>query len=195
MDLVNLARTSKALRGVLMSRNSIWVWMVARRNAGITKVPDPPKDLSEPAWALLVFGPSVCSVRGRSILLISFSQPGCGPTALLYEEHPSGRLCSPSSLVHHLQEEKVNESSLLELWTVPDWATHIASSPRSSFSHYVQIRTNLLWISSRIQNVRYHSSQNPEILHTSRADWSVAAQVGDGHIAAFPVVVSTGSQI
>jgi len=113
MDLVNLARTSKALRGVLMSRKSIWVWMVVRRNAGMTKVPDPPKDMSEPAWALLVFGPSVCSVRGRSLLLIiSFSQPGCVPTALLYEEHPPGRLSSPSSLVHHLQEEKVNETVL-----------------------------------------------------------------------------------
>src|SRR5882757_8313460 len=44
MDLVNLARTNKALRGVFMSRESIWVWLVARRNAGATKVPDPPDD-------------------------------------------------------------------------------------------------------------------------------------------------------
>ncbi len=62
MDLVNLARTSKALRGVLMSRKSIWVWLVARRNAGVTKAPNPPDDMSEPAWALLLFGPAVCSV-------------------------------------------------------------------------------------------------------------------------------------
>ncbi|KAH9988593.1 hypothetical protein BJV77DRAFT_1020843 [Russula vinacea] len=61
MDLVNLARTNKALRQVLMSRKSIWVWLVARRNAGATKVPDPPDDMSEPAWALLLFGPAVCS--------------------------------------------------------------------------------------------------------------------------------------
>jgi hypothetical protein len=25
-------------------------------------VPDPPEDMSEPAWALLLFGPAVCSV-------------------------------------------------------------------------------------------------------------------------------------
>jgi hypothetical protein len=62
MDLVNLARTSKALREVLMSRKSMWVWIVARRNAGPTMVPDPPEDMSEPAWALLLFGSAVCSV-------------------------------------------------------------------------------------------------------------------------------------
>ena len=28
-----------------------------------TRVPDPPDDMSEPAWALLLFGPAVCSVR------------------------------------------------------------------------------------------------------------------------------------
>lgn len=73
MDLVNLARTNKALRQVLMSRKSIWVWLVARRNAGATKVPDPPDDMSEPAWALLLFGPAVCSVRSQlsSRVLIS----------------------------------------------------------------------------------------------------------------------------
>ena len=74
MDLVNLARTSKALRGVLMSRKSIWVWLVARQNAGVTKVPNPPDDMSEPAWALLLFGPAVCSVCSQeSLRIVSFS--------------------------------------------------------------------------------------------------------------------------
>ncbi len=74
MDLVNLSRTNKALRDVLMSRKSIWVWLMARRNAGITKVPDPPDDMSEPAWALLLFGPAVCSVRSReSLRIVSIS--------------------------------------------------------------------------------------------------------------------------
>ena len=70
MDLVNLARTNKALRGVLMSRKSIWVWLIARRNAGVTKVPSPPDDMSEPAWALLLFGPAVCSVRSQEFLRV-----------------------------------------------------------------------------------------------------------------------------
>ena len=75
MDLVNLARTSKALRQVLMSRKSMWVWATARRKAGAVMVPDPPEDMSEPAWALLLFGPAVCSVRiqlfSRSVLSLS----------------------------------------------------------------------------------------------------------------------------
>ena len=62
---MNLARTSKALRQLLMSRKSMWVWIVARRNAGAVMAPDPPEDMSEPAWALLLFGPSVCWVRSH----------------------------------------------------------------------------------------------------------------------------------
>jgi len=65
MDLVNLARTSKALRQLLLSRKSMWVWITARKNAGAVMAPNPPEDMSEPAWALLLFGPAVCSVRGR----------------------------------------------------------------------------------------------------------------------------------
>lgn len=65
MDLVNIARTNKALRQLLMSRKSMWVWIVARKNAGAVMVPGPPEDMSEPAWALLLFGPSVCWVRSH----------------------------------------------------------------------------------------------------------------------------------
>ena len=73
MDLVNLARANRALRQVLMSRKSIWVWLVVRRNTGVTKVPDPPDDMSEPAWALLLFGPAVCSVHSQVSLCVSNS--------------------------------------------------------------------------------------------------------------------------
>jgi hypothetical protein len=102
MDLVNLARTSKSLRRVLMSRKSMSVWMVVRRNAGIVPVPDPPEDMSEPAWALLLFGPSVCSVRSRVPLPIVPFQADFGPTALFYEERSPSRLCPSSSPVCHL---------------------------------------------------------------------------------------------
>ncbi|KAH9954704.1 hypothetical protein BC827DRAFT_1143177, partial [Russula dissimulans] len=66
MDLVNLARTSKDLRQFLMSRKNILIWIAARQNAGATRVPDPPEDMSEPAWALLLFGPTVCSVSNQA---------------------------------------------------------------------------------------------------------------------------------
>jgi hypothetical protein len=65
MDLLNLARTSKALRQVLMSRKSISIWIAARRAAGATMVPEPPEDMSEPSWAQLLFGPAVCSVSSQ----------------------------------------------------------------------------------------------------------------------------------
>lgn len=65
MDLLNLARTSKALRQVLMSRKSISIWIAARRAAGATMAPEPPEDMSEPSWAQLLFGPAVCSVSSQ----------------------------------------------------------------------------------------------------------------------------------
>ncbi|KAH9968565.1 hypothetical protein BJV74DRAFT_868159 [Russula compacta] len=74
MDLVNLSRTSKALRRLLMSRKSMWVWIAARRNTGVTGAPDPPEDMSEPAWALLLFGPAVCSqCSTRNIHRVDFA--------------------------------------------------------------------------------------------------------------------------
>jgi hypothetical protein len=72
MDLLNLARTNKTLRQVLMSRKSMSVWISARRHAGATVVPEPPEDMSEPAWAQLLFGPAICSVRSRLFLVTSF---------------------------------------------------------------------------------------------------------------------------
>jgi hypothetical protein len=118
MDLVNLARTNKALRGVFMSRESIWVWLVVRQNAGATKVPDPPDDMSEPAWALLLFGPAVCYVCSQRILAHCFDFRLIWLTAMLYKEHPSGRLCPSPSFVHRLQEEKVRKGSFTMPWMI-----------------------------------------------------------------------------
>ena|SRR6266478_1603678 len=102
MDLVNITRTSKALRQVLMSRKSMWVWIVARRNAGAVMVPDPPEDMSEPAWALLLFGPAVCSVRSRLFSRIVSNLSYFLFIAMLYEERSPGRLCPSPSFVHRL---------------------------------------------------------------------------------------------
>ncbi|KAI9461907.1 hypothetical protein BJY52DRAFT_164408 [Lactarius psammicola] len=74
MDLLNLARTSNTLRQVLMSRKSMSVWIGARRNAGATEVPEPPEDMSEPAWAQLLFGPAICSqCSARNIHRVDFA--------------------------------------------------------------------------------------------------------------------------
>ncbi|KAE9393654.1 hypothetical protein BT96DRAFT_214610 [Gymnopus androsaceus JB14] len=58
-DLLRLARTSKNLRNVLMSKSSESVWRAARSNVdhGLPSLPD---DLSEPQYAHLVFFDSYC---------------------------------------------------------------------------------------------------------------------------------------
>ena len=130
MDLVNLARTNKALRGVLMSRKSIWVWLTARRNAGVTKVPEPPDDMSEPAWALLLFGPAVCSVCSQeSFCIVLFPADLVDSIALqgtsIESTLPFAVACAPSAgrkseerIFHHALDDsdrEINSASSMRL--------------------------------------------------------------------------------
>ncbi|KAF9234867.1 hypothetical protein BU15DRAFT_52049, partial [Melanogaster broomeanus] len=55
MDLLNLARTTKAFRQLLMRKSSAFVWKTARSQ--VEGLPDCPSDLSEPQYANLVFYP------------------------------------------------------------------------------------------------------------------------------------------
>ncbi|KIK57119.1 hypothetical protein GYMLUDRAFT_229820 [Collybiopsis luxurians FD-317 M1] len=52
-DLLRLARTSKDLRDILMSKTSITIWRSSREN--LPGLPPPPKDLNEPQYAQLLF--------------------------------------------------------------------------------------------------------------------------------------------
>ncbi|KAJ3877255.1 hypothetical protein F5051DRAFT_10401 [Lentinula edodes] len=52
-DLINLARTTRDLRGILMSKSSELIWRTARSN--LDGLPPLPKDLSEPQYADLLF--------------------------------------------------------------------------------------------------------------------------------------------
>ncbi|KAI5122622.1 hypothetical protein M0805_008711 [Coniferiporia weirii] len=51
-DLLNLARSSKSLRGFLMTKDSKLVWRTARESVGL---PECPPDLSEPQFADLLY--------------------------------------------------------------------------------------------------------------------------------------------
>ena len=60
IDLLNLARTSKSFRTLLMSRSSRTLWRVSRQL--VDGLPECPEHLSEPAYANLVFS-NHCHVR------------------------------------------------------------------------------------------------------------------------------------
>jgi hypothetical protein len=65
LDLLRLARTTKAFRALLMSRSSIAIWRSARQMSSDKQVmgmPECPPYLSEPAYANLAFDPH-CHVR------------------------------------------------------------------------------------------------------------------------------------
>ncbi|KAI0822848.1 hypothetical protein BC628DRAFT_1326507 [Trametes gibbosa] len=53
LDLLNLSRTTKALRNILMQHSAISIWRHARE--GIVDLPECPPDLTEPAYANLLF--------------------------------------------------------------------------------------------------------------------------------------------
>ncbi|KAG2042400.1 hypothetical protein BDR03DRAFT_1088221 [Suillus americanus] len=60
MDLLNLSRTSKDFRNLLLQRSSASAWKTARLQ--VDDLPDCPQDMSEPQYANLVFYPH-CHVR------------------------------------------------------------------------------------------------------------------------------------
>ncbi|KAF4598979.1 hypothetical protein EYR38_007392 [Pleurotus pulmonarius] len=59
-DIIALSRTSKEFRGLLLSKRSISVWKAALNAEGCLECP---ADLSEPAYAVLLFGGTNCYVR------------------------------------------------------------------------------------------------------------------------------------
>lgn len=74
MDLLNLARTSKPFRTLLMSRNSASLWKASRQL--VDGLPDCPVHLSEPAYANLVFS-THCHVRDALL-----PSPSCSATLI-----------------------------------------------------------------------------------------------------------------
>ncbi|KAF9644141.1 hypothetical protein BDM02DRAFT_3103424 [Thelephora ganbajun] len=62
LDILQLARASLGIRATLMSKNSVRVWITARRMIGM---PECPPDLSEPQYASLVFE-HICFVSNHA---------------------------------------------------------------------------------------------------------------------------------
>ncbi|KIM37065.1 hypothetical protein M413DRAFT_448779 [Hebeloma cylindrosporum] len=59
-DIINLSRTSRIFRDILMTRNATSVWKAARERLG---APECPSVMSEPQWAVLLFG-NLCQCCG-----------------------------------------------------------------------------------------------------------------------------------
>ncbi len=68
LDLLHLARASKQLRSMFMSRGNSRLWKAARRN--VAGLPDCPPVLAEPRYAAYVFD-QYCFVRGGSLSFVS----------------------------------------------------------------------------------------------------------------------------
>ncbi|TFK88784.1 hypothetical protein K466DRAFT_56794 [Polyporus arcularius HHB13444] len=80
LDILQLSRTSKALRRLLLSRTSRHIWITARKRIAPRALPDAPAGLSEPLYAALVFQPTcmACGSRALSVdyaLQVRFCRP------------------------------------------------------------------------------------------------------------------------
>ncbi|KAG1789451.1 uncharacterized protein HD556DRAFT_784951 [Suillus plorans] len=78
LDLLNLARTSKAFRNLLMRKSNAFIWRASR--SLIPNLPECPPDLSEPQYACLAFDPHCYNCRGIGFNIIwQFRAKYCGP--------------------------------------------------------------------------------------------------------------------
>lgn len=78
LDLLSLARTSKAFRNLLMRKSNAFIWRASR--SLIPNLPECPADLSEPQYACLAFDPHCHNCRGVGFNIIwQFRVKYCGP--------------------------------------------------------------------------------------------------------------------
>lgn len=57
-DLLRISRVSKHFRSMLMTKNAVSFWRVARKNIGM---PDPPPDLNDVQYIALIYE-NICNV-------------------------------------------------------------------------------------------------------------------------------------
>ncbi|KAJ3825576.1 hypothetical protein F5880DRAFT_1700706 [Lentinula raphanica] len=101
-DLLRLARTSKDLRSVLMSKSSANIWRLAGSN--VEGLPPCPVDLSEPQYANLLFEPHchVCMRSGRcDNILWNFRMRCCQKCLRTFPTSPIAGLPNNHPLAAH----------------------------------------------------------------------------------------------
>lgn len=107
LDLLDLARTTKPFRALLMSRSFAGVWRASRKL--IQELPVCPGHLSEPAYANLVFS-SHCHVR--CYVALSDHCINCPSAELSEAERQKYHLGVYGSLLPSMQENYVGPSGL-----------------------------------------------------------------------------------
>ena len=110
--LLYLGRTSKALRQLLMSRNSIGVWRASLE--GVNFVPRPEfwptdEEINLPAWCALIFE-TVCQARFQSCYS-TVSKGLISPTGLCNTQCAERRLFPSCSLLRRMLQETVCPTS------------------------------------------------------------------------------------
>ncbi|KAH8108785.1 hypothetical protein DFH11DRAFT_1631329 [Phellopilus nigrolimitatus] len=105
-DILNMSRSSRSLRSLLMSKQSKSIWRAARQSLDM---PECPSDLSEPEYADLVFGRGcyLCGAPRGHILFYSLRLRLCASCR-------DDRLCIKLELVYH--NENIGQAVLNDIF-------------------------------------------------------------------------------
>ena len=124
MDLLRVIRTSKSFRKLLLNRNASTVWIAARERA-FPNYPEPPDEVSEPFWANLVFGETICEKCGaKNVRKVIFEWRCrlCTSCLKARSVQSISRFERNGQIVDgiRLDDSTMNESRILKLWPDSD---------------------------------------------------------------------------
>ncbi|KAI0044443.1 hypothetical protein FA95DRAFT_1608547 [Auriscalpium vulgare] len=126
-DLIQLSRVTRGFRKVLLSRQSLTLWRASYRLVVDTPPPPCPEDVSEPAWAHLLFGGPYCHSCGTkpvNKILFIYRRRACQSCM---EQHlvaahnlrsrfPGIRLADKVDMVPYWQDKTAKQYSYLCFW-------------------------------------------------------------------------------
>ncbi|KAH9857686.1 hypothetical protein C2E23DRAFT_928193 [Lenzites betulinus] len=154
IDVLQLARTSKELRGMLMSRSSRHIWIAARKNV-VPRLPDCPDYLSEAQYAHLVFERTCDACGVNKSVNVDYAIPGrfCGAC---WKENcrNGGKLAREAGVPTKMRDEIYN---LLPV-------AHMAS-----YSYYQDPATELAQTSSNIYYEPEYTAVATEYMKLSKS--------------------------
>ncbi|KAJ3557330.1 hypothetical protein NM688_g1532 [Phlebia brevispora] len=149
-DILNMSRANKTFRRFLMTRSSEFIWRRAREN--VPGLPPCPEDLSEPAYANLVFDTHCheCLSSGVKTVFWEFRVrycPSCRKQKFMcqsavVQKHPI--LSKLDGLEFDLFFPSIPYGSEGSKYHVPDVETYIRNTPQEELSPRVESASSLL---------------------------------------------------
>ncbi|KAH9895856.1 hypothetical protein C8Q73DRAFT_689792 [Cubamyces lactineus] len=152
IDLLQLARTSKTLRSVFLSRTSRSVWLASLNR--ITGLPPCPTDMTEPAYAALLFD--------RICMLCSATRSNWVDYAIRL------RLCKSCYRAHIKKGKDIVDDWVYDIRNGNDAIRFCMAMTPCETSRYIGIAHTLEAPLSHTKDMKYYG---PQLLDSAQRDW------------------------